>query len=103
MDEQNNPILLKLKNDFPIKIENTISINDYVPDCTDGKTYRLQSIVHHLGSASGESGHYVTNAIRGNKWFTFNDSKCFETSIDDIITDERKQKSAYLLMYKLED
>ena len=60
------------------------------------KTYNLSSIVHHLGTASPYSGHYMTYAKRSSIWFELNDERV-------LLLDEKKvferSDSSYMYFY----
>jgi ubiquitin C-terminal hydrolase len=90
------------------------------------KSYKLQSIVHHIGSRAS-SGHYTADAIREvyretqeetnydqnksnvtvNKdlekvWVSYDDGFTNETSIEKILSNRFKQSTAYMLLYSNE-
>lgn len=68
-----------------------------------GSNYSLRSIVHHDGE-SPHSGHYTADAVRlvepeKEQWFTLNDGMSVPCNVDDITGDDRKKRTAYLLLY----
>lgn len=57
-------------------------------------TYKLISVINHIGNING--GHYYSYCINEelNKWYEFDDSEISEISINNIITN-----NAYMLYY----
>lgn len=96
------------------------------------KEYKLRSIVHHIGSRAS-SGHYTADAVRPAKgslnsrtegtkdgaeagkdsstadgderysWVTFDDTTSCVTSLDKILSNENKERTAYMLLYSLDE
>ncbi|KAL5489394.1 hypothetical protein EMCRGX_G018483 [Ephydatia muelleri] len=66
------------------------------------QTFRLMSIVNHIGKGSG-GGHYITdvNCVRDGTWKSFNDSMVVEMKEEDVR--QRRQCTGYIFfyMYKL--
>jgi hypothetical protein len=100
----------------------TLNSRDFSAEAT--KNYKLQSIVHHIGSRAS-SGHYTADAVRtvtdtwdddNNEiltpcvgkgadkiWVSFDDSNTCETSIETILENPFKQSTAYMLLYNREE
>ena len=57
--------------------------------------YKLTCIVHHSG-LSQNSGHYVTEICKGDKWYLADDDKITEHVHSDI------SRTAYILSYQLQ-
>ena len=101
------------KNCSPVEFQKYLSLSPFMAArCPSTKpTYRLKSIVHHIGS-SADCGHYVTDALYPQKreqprrrsklfqWYRFNDSLVIPTSWREV---ESSNKSAYMLLYELLD
>mmetsp|Transcript_24468 Transcript_24468/g.34507 ORF Transcript_24468/g.34507 Transcript_24468/m.34507 type:complete len:341 (-) Transcript_24468:164-1186(-) len=124
--------LMFAKNKTKIQIPAELSldkfyIQEHVSTTSDDKNsmksssvYKLQSMVHHIGSTA-DSGHYTADALRtkGRKkddddhhdanqqeeeqeWVSFDDGV---TSVvkTPILENERKQRTAYMLLYTLQE
>jgi Ubiquitin carboxyl-terminal hydrolase len=78
------------------------------------KPYSLKSVVHHIGG-SASSGHYTADAIRMDRdapvgstestsklvWVSFDDTFASRTTLQKIVKNRLKQRSAYMLLYSL--
>jgi ubiquitin C-terminal hydrolase len=88
----------KIENsiDFPI---NNFDFSRYViADNKQKLIYDLYAVLKHEGKTP-DSGHYITIAKNPQKeWYVFNDSR-----VTPIEENEIKDKSAYMLFYKLQD
>lgn len=119
--------LIFRKNTAPIQITDWISLHKFTGTAsTDFKApdrqYAIKSLVYHIG-ARASSGHYTADAIRTTKlsiapspgrsigndeqgekseWVSYDDSRTSVTSLDEILSNERRQKTAYILLYTLE-
>ena len=66
--------------------------------------YELKSVVHHIGSTAS-SGHYTAHSVRHRggqesaQWILFDDGIVTETKLDDVLSSQRSQQSAYMLLY----
>ncbi|GAX10105.1 ubiquitin carboxyl-terminal hydrolase 26/29/37 [Fistulifera solaris] len=112
-----NPFLMKFPNDEPLPASSTESKHEY----------KLQSIIHHIGGRAS-SGHYLADAIRPAKslpvdskedvnggaavakddaekqsWVTFDDTSSCITSLDKILSNPNKERTAYILLYSLDE
>jgi ubiquitin C-terminal hydrolase len=71
------------------------------------ETYNLKSVVCHIGSTAN-SGHYTADAIRVSEskrsatWVSFDDGMTSVTSTEQVIKDEKNQRTAYMLLYTLD-
>ena len=69
--------------------------------------YSIQSIVHHLGKTV-DSGHYKADAVRyreneSKTWVSFDDAITDEQEEEHVLTNVSKQKTAYMLLYTMND
>jgi hypothetical protein len=112
-----NPFLMKFPDDESSPAPSTESKHEY----------KLQSIIHHIGSRAS-SGHYLADAIRPAKslpvdskedvndraaeakddaekhsWVTFDDTSSCITSLDKILSNPSKERTAYILLYSLDE
>jgi ubiquitin C-terminal hydrolase len=101
--------MVMLKNKDPVVVDKTFDLDQYLPKELKGSSkYKLSGIVHHHGG-SPSSGHYTTDAIRfDNKddkteWVTFDDGSAHEANIAKILKSPHSQRTAYLLLYTLEN
>ena len=87
-----------------LKTNANVRIDPSIKVATDGGSstakYELQAVLKHLGETA-HSGHYVTYAKRGDKWFLFDDHQVqmigdFERFID---LTEGLRRNAYVLLY----
>jgi len=67
-------------------------------------TYKLKSVVHHLGT-NANRGHYTADVLTRNKdkelWMRCSDSVVTPcTDIQNAILGARSQKGAYMIMYE---
>ena len=76
---------------FPV---NDMDMKNFVtgPD-KDHSKYDLFAVSQHYGSTGG--GHYTAVCKNDGKWFSYNDSSCHETSVNDALT-----SAAYVLFYR---
>lgn len=76
-------------------------------------TYDVKSVAHHIGGTAW-SGHYTCDAIRENeskdsmeksehKWVSFDDGTTSATTADQVLKSEKSQKTAYMLLYTVEE
>jgi uncharacterized UBP type Zn finger protein len=107
-----------MKNKAPVHISESLRLDPYLVATADSPTkgakpseYKVQSIVHHLGSRAS-SGHYTADALRYLKddtgklqptWVTFDDSSSCLTSLERIAGNKRKQETAYMLLYTMDN
>ena len=97
-------VIQKVKD--PVEMDKKLDLSLFLStDESAGKSgYQIQSVIHHLGSTAS-SGHYTTDAIRrqGDKdaWVSFDDGTTASIHLDKMLDSERKQRSAYLVLYRL--
>lgn len=89
-----------IKNKSNMKIENKLSLKDYVESTESPHEYDIQAMIHHLGE-SPTSGHYTVDGLRDGVWTHFDDSKTWQTTFDVIGNDVVRQKTVYVLLYTL--
>jgi ubiquitin C-terminal hydrolase len=101
--------MVMLKNKDPVVVDKTFDLDQYLPKELKGSSkYKLSGIVHHHGG-SASSGHYTSDAIRFDKdakadeWVTFDDGSAHEANITKILKSPHSQRTAYLLLYTLEN
>ena len=88
-----------LKNKEKLSLDTELSVDLF----KESDTYRLQSVVHHLG-LTASSGHYTADSVRasidgGEQWVRFDDGVTRETSLSAIVENEKTRGDAYMLMY----
>jgi ubiquitin C-terminal hydrolase len=70
--------------------------------------YEIRAVVHHIGK-SAHSGHYTADAVRFNEetneeqWVSYDDSFTEEITVTDTLDDPAKQRTAYMVLYSLQD
>ena len=87
-------IYLKRFNSFR-KIDDMMEIPLFFTDDRDNN-YELHSVVEHFGSKSG--GHYTANIKVKEKWYTMDDSNCYEINSNQVI-----KHNAYVLFFIKQD
>ena len=77
--------------DFPV---NNLDLKDFVigPDKEHSK-YDLFAVSQHYGDTGG--GHYTAICKNNGKWYSYNDSSCYESS-----ESETQTSAAYVLFYR---
>ncbi|WUR04026.1 ubiquitin carboxyl-terminal hydrolase [Vairimorpha necatrix] len=95
------------KYDGLFKFSKEIDISPYCVDKTIENTYKLHSVIVHLGYSTW--GHYFCNILIDGKWYLFNDDKMGVIEENDAIEEqfgcstenpnEMKKYSAYYLVY----
>ncbi len=124
-----------------VQLSESLTLDPFLMKVTDDegsvatkskKDYKLQSIVHHIGSRAS-SGHYTSDAVRPAKglssdksknikdgaevknhwpaaedgekcrWVSFDDTTSYVTSLDKILANENKERTAYMLLYSLNE
>ena len=77
--------------DFPV---NNLDLKDFVigPDKEHSK-YDLFAVSQHYGDTGG--GHYTAVCKNNGKWYSYNDSSCYESS-----ESETQTSAAYVLFYR---
>lgn len=76
------------KSDKRVNFEERMSL-----DSNAGvEQFRLAAVAVHSGSLGG--GHYIAFGLRGESWFSFNDSNCSRVNFTVV-----KTQQAYLLVY----
>ena len=110
-DTENNEFEITFrKNKAPVQLNESLSLESFMADSSEHAetSYKLQSIVHHLGSTA-ESGHYTADSARldnenDNKetWVSYDDGDASETSLGTIQKSVENQRTAYMLLYNLE-
>ena len=102
------------KNKVPVELTANLDVGKLLTNNEDkelskgGSTsldsYRLKSIVHHIGNTAN-SGHYTTDALRTDpedgqeKWVSFDDGVAVERSFERDVQTTKNQKTAYMLLY----
>ena len=86
--------LNRFKNFDGKKIKNSDPIQYNPIQVFGGFEYRLIGVVIHEGSM--DAGHYWSIALRGDKYYIFNDSKV--TAVDKVFN-----RNAYILLYQKVD
>ena len=102
----------------PVSIQPTISLGPIVGADQDDEaemengaamaSYDLKSVVHHIGGTAA-SGHYTADAIRVDEskpqnsetWVSFDDGRTSVTSADQVLHNDKSQRTAYMLLYTL--
>lgn len=111
------------KNKAPVVLDSTISLGPIVPveadkeNSQDGPmaTYDVKSVAHHIGGTAW-SGHYTCDAVRESEskisspsqkkteqWVSFDDGVTSATTADQILKSEKSQKTAYMLLYMVQE
>jgi hypothetical protein len=96
----------------PVAVDAQLSLRPYSAAGEEEKenlreeTYDLKSVVCHIGSTAN-SGHYTADAIRSSEskmsetWVSFDDGMTSLTSTEQVLNDEKNQRTAYILLYTL--
>jgi ubiquitin C-terminal hydrolase len=108
------------KNSSPVEFQEYLSLSTLIMGDDTTNTYRLKSVVHHIGS-SVDCGHYITDALyihhhhpqqqhrkqrqrKKKQWYRFNDSVVVPITWRDVLgSSTTTNGSAYMLLYELED
>lgn len=105
----------------PVVLDPTVSLGPIVPIEADKENsqddgpmaaYDVKSVVHHIGGTAW-SGHYTCDAIRqsdskggkekSEQWVSFDDGTTSATTADGVLKSEKSQKTAYMLLYTVEE
>jgi ubiquitin carboxyl-terminal hydrolase 10 len=103
-----SPELRISKNRDPIKISHQLDLTSYhtSQNNIEPLRYRLVGIVHHHGSTPS-SGHYTADVLRSegpkDEWISFDDGMSYTTTLEDLVNVVDHQRTAYMLLYKLDD
>jgi ubiquitin C-terminal hydrolase len=106
------------KNSSPVEFQEYLSLSSLIMGDDTTNTYRLKSVVHHIGS-SADCGHYITDALhihqqqqqqqrrqrqrKKKQWYRFNDSVVAPITWRDVLGSSTTNGSAYMLLYELEE
>lgn len=107
------------KNSSPVEFQEYLSLSTLIMGDDTTNTYRLKSVVHHIGS-SADCGHYITDALyihhqqhqqhrkqrqrKKKQWYRFNDSVVDPITWRDVLGSATATNgSAYMLLYELEE
>jgi len=101
--------LVLKKNRAAVELSQALSIDktlllDNDCDSSGSKSYRLRSVVHHIGDTA-DSGHYTTDALRANsvdgkdRWVSYDDGITTEQKLETVVGSIHNQKTAYMLLY----
>jgi len=118
-----NEIVLR-KNTTSVEMSEHVSLDAFVQEDSgdftsaenESHVYKLKSMIYHQGKDCG-AGHYIADAIRlkphdgavapssgsagRTEWVCFDDSTTCVTTLNNILSDEERKKTAYLLLYLL--
>jgi ubiquitin carboxyl-terminal hydrolase 10 len=96
------------KNRDPIKLSRHLDLTTYCTsqDDIEPLQYRLVGIVHHHGSTPS-SGHYTADVLRSDgqakEWISFDDGVSHPIALEDLVNICDHQRTAYMLLYKLDE
>jgi ubiquitin C-terminal hydrolase len=90
------------KNNNMVTYPHTLNINKYLINTCENKTYKLKSIICHVGRMNfGHYFSYICKTVNGSdRWFRCNDEKVNEVPLDKL-KDEIITNNAYMLFYEL--
>jgi len=87
--------ILKISNQ--IEYPEILDISNYLSEYNKKQlVYKLTAVVHHYGNYG--SGHYISNCLIDNEWFSFNDS-CVSKIEKNNVQKEIMNDSTYIIVY----
>lgn len=95
------------KNKDQVLLEPQFDLHTFLPqDGKDSSTYKLSGIIHHHG-VTPSSGHYTADGVRDDAgkeaWVSYDDGLASKKLLSKIMKSPISQRTAYMLLYRLED
>lgn len=95
------------KNKDQVVLEPQFDLDTFLSQDGNGSgTYKLSGIIHHHG-VTPSSGHYTADCVRDDagkeEWVSFDDGLASKKLLSKIMNSPLRQRTAYMLLYRLED